>query len=362
MQTITFNEFCYTGPFVIFNIFNYTFFIKNNFFNTNIKTTSKDVLVKKNHLKKSSTNNYALHGFINLLLTFVSITFYAGHPITNFFNHLRFNNFTTTLPSLIIILTSSLLIYSTFINKSVNNKNVDYVFSIGLLSCLLPTIYLANTIYTLFFLIEVNSSLVFYKFVTSNFWFKNLNNNLTKSTLKRELPKNYLNTLFFQYWVTFFSSSLLLYSLANIIMLYGSTDFAFIEFIQSSNRHLNYNTDYYIITIIWFSFITGFLLKVGITPIHLFKLEIYRGLPYLSIFFYTTVYFVSFFILFLLLLSSTLTSIFNSIWYVYFLIIIFGGIYTCFLMFNATFVKSFFGYSTVINSYILFFTFLGTFF
>jgi hypothetical protein len=199
LQTIAFNEFCYTIPFIFFNIFNYIFFIKNNFFNVNIKTKSKDVLVKKNHFKKSSSNNYALYGFINMLMVFMSFIIYNGHPTTNFFNHLRFSNFTTTLPSLIVALTSSLLIYSTFITKNNNNKNVDYIFSIGLLSCILPTVYLAKTIYTLFFLIEVNSSLVFYKFVTSNFWFRNLNNNVNKNTLKRELPKNYLNTLFFQY-------------------------------------------------------------------------------------------------------------------------------------------------------------------
>lgn len=78
------------------------------------------------------------------------------------------------------------------------NYNIDFFFSIGNLVFLLLLIFLTNNMYTFIFILELNSSLVFYKFVVSKFWFVKKNKqNLTKFT--RILPTNYINMLFFQY-------------------------------------------------------------------------------------------------------------------------------------------------------------------
>ena len=42
-------------------------------------------------------------------------------------------------------------------------------------------------------------------------------------------------------------------------------------------------------------FIISVFFKLGVTPFHLFKVEVYKGIPLLSIFFYTTYYFIVFF-------------------------------------------------------------------
>lgn len=44
----------------------------------------------------------------------------------------------------------------------------------------------------------------------------------------------------------------------------------------------------------------GVIIKLGMTPIHLYKIEVYKGLPFLSIFLYTTYYFLVYFIFFYL--------------------------------------------------------------
>jgi NADH:ubiquinone oxidoreductase subunit 2 (subunit N) len=36
----------------------------------------------------------------------------------------------------------------------------------------------------------------------------------------------------------------------------------------------------------------GIFFKLGMTPLHLYKIEIYRGLPFITIFFYTTYFFL----------------------------------------------------------------------
>lgn len=132
------------------------------------------------------------------------------------------------------------------------NYNIDYIFTIGNLALLLLLIFLVNTLYTFLFILELNSSLIFYKFVVSKFWFKNSKfsflNNFTK--YNRILPKFYLNTLFFQYWVTFFSSILSIYALANLLLIYGSTEWLFLEFLSYTNFNILYLNNWFFLTMI----------------------------------------------------------------------------------------------------------------
>jgi NADH:ubiquinone oxidoreductase subunit 2 (subunit N) len=131
--------------------------------------------------------------------------------------------------------------------------------------------------------------------------------------------------------------------------LYNSTEWVLLNFlylIQSNQIDLNY----LLITLINFVLIFAFLIKIGLTPIHLYKLEIYKGLPYISIFFYTTFYFFIFFLFFVLLLLNHLGAFSLSYWYLLFLTIIIGIFYTISLLFNVNLLKVFFAYSTIINS------------
>jgi NADH:ubiquinone oxidoreductase subunit 2 (subunit N) len=97
-------------------------------------------------------------------------------------------------------------------------------------------------------------------------------------------------------------------------------------------------------------FLTSVLFKLGITPFHLFKIEVYKGIPYLSIFFYTTYYFVVFFIFFLFLISEFLAFFVNQYFLFLTLVLFLGTIYVSVLLFDVSFLKAFFTYSTIINT------------
>jgi len=97
-------------------------------------------------------------------------------------------------------------------------------------------------------------------------------------------------------------------------------------------------------------FLLSIFFKLGVTPFHLFKIEVYKGIPFLSIFFYTTYYFVIFFIFFLYLLSDFLTFFIPQYFLFLTLLLFFGSLYTIVLLFDVSFLKAFFTYSTVINS------------
>ena len=94
----------------------------------------------------------------------------------------------------------------------------------------------------------------------------------------------------------------------------------------------------------------AFLIKIGFTPVQLYKIEIYKGIPYISIFFYTTYYFLAFFLFFVLLLTFYLNSYLIYWWGLLLFILCVGGIYVLSLLFDVNYIKSFFAYSSVVNS------------
>ena len=97
-------------------------------------------------------------------------------------------------------------------------------------------------------------------------------------------------------------------------------------------------------------FIFSLFFKIGIAPFHLFKIEIYKSIPYLSILFYTT-YYISTFLFFLLyLLSNLYMSLFVYIWFIFSVMLIIGSMYIVSLLFDVNFIKAFFAYSTIINT------------
>jgi len=95
-------------------------------------------------------------------------------------------------------------------------------------------------------------------------------------------------------------------------------------------------------------------MKIGLTPFHLFKIEVYKGLPIISILVYTTFYFFIYFIYFTLLLNYQLDFLKIFLNSILFIIIITGAIYIMSLLYDVTALKSFFAYSTIINSLLFF--------
>ena len=94
----------------------------------------------------------------------------------------------------------------------------------------------------------------------------------------------------------------------------------------------------------------GFFFKIGLSPIHLFKIEIYKGIPFLSIFFYTTFYFTAYFIFFSLLIYQHVNSLKNLFIIPLTIILLVGMLYVISLLFDTNFTKAFFAYSTIANS------------
>lgn len=155
--------------------------------------------------------------------------------------------------------------------------------------------------------------------------------------------------IFFQYWVTFFSTIFIVYFYINIFYLYGTSEWFILQFLNLLDFETNY-TQSNMIRLLVLIFIFGVFFKLGVTPFHLFKIEVYKGLPFLSIFFYTTYYFIVFFIFFIFLFSEILYVFVNQYFLFFTLTIFIGSFYVLVLLFDVTLLKAFFTYSTIINT------------
>lgn len=110
-----------------------------------------------------------------------------------------------------------------------------------------------------------------------------------------------------------------------------------------------------ILIILWDSlFIFGFFLKAGIAPFHLFKVEIYRGLPFFTVFIYTFLYFISFFLYFIYVVYILLPHILYYNFYILELIIVYASLYLSASLFSNRHVKTFLALSSILNSLVLF--------
>jgi NADH:ubiquinone oxidoreductase subunit 2 (subunit N) len=337
-------------PFTIVFINIWFFFLKNNFYYTRLNPTSNTILKNSNVLKKLNFKVLLNFNLISLLYLLIVGFFQNGVTSSFWFNHLIINNYNSNLIILINILIILIQFFIKNMNKDNNVNSNDYYFSlvnIGVFSMLL---FLNNTFYTLIFLLEVISVFIFYKFTVTKFWFSNKFNFVKNfSLLEKKFCKDYLNILFFQYWVNFFSTILLLFSIINLLHMYGTTDWILLNLLNQVKLNIfDINSTFNLL--FWIPAFIGFFLKIGITPLHLFKIEIYKGIPFLSIYFYTTFYFCSYFLLFSNMLFLYLNSF--RVWWWFFIIIFFllGIFYMVNLLFDTTFVKAFFAYSTIANS------------
>lgn len=283
-------------------------------------------------------------------LYFFLFMYFIKTDFTNFwFNHLKINNFYYNIVFLIFLLSFFLFYLISFLKNSNINYNLDYFSSIANLTIFVPIIFFSNTIYTFLFLLELTSLTILYKFSVSRNWFNN-NKNLNTSGFCRILPKSYLNMIFFQYWANFFSSMLLMFSIFNLIFMFGSSEWVLINLLIESNNSNYYCSKTVIYLYLWLSFFIGFFLKIGFSPLHLFKIEVYKGIPFISIFFYTTWYFLSFFLYFTIIIYYNLYSFKVYFYQIFYLFILIGLFYTIFLLFDVNLLKSFFAYSTVVNA------------
>jgi len=294
------------------------------------------------------------NGFINkvnfssLILLFFYFSSYRGYEENFWWSHFYVSNFNLNLITLFLFV--FIFFYfsiSCFYRVHENLKN-DYFFALLFLSLFSLYIFFSNTFFTFLFFLECVSTTVFFKFISSKIW---NDSSITDVDLKKNVSyKKYLNMIFFQFWSTFFSTVVLVFFLIYIILNFGSTEWFILNYLFETKFNYFSNAEMYFFFFIFSFFLFSFFIKIGFTPLHLYKIEVYKGLTFISIFFYTTIYFLVYFSYFLLFLFFYFNSFSNFIFTFLLFVSLFSFIYLIVFMFDINYSKSFFAFSTISNS------------
>jgi hypothetical protein len=355
LLTVYFNNFLGLLPIFIFFVLTWVFFILNNFFYYSVKPLQIDKINKTHFYKKLDYTIFLKWNIICTLFLVVVMFLFKSESLTFFWNHLNLNNFKMWVIFFLIIVNLFVFIFLKIVTRSNVPHSIDFFFVIANLGAFLPILFCVNSLYTFLFLIEVISSLLFYKFTVSKIWFKS-NNELTKTKNKflKTLPQQYMTMLFFQFWSTFFSTILIFVSLLNIFSIFGTTEWVYMDILFKLGVGSGYIDNHYYFIALLIPLLIGIFLKLGVTPLHLYKIEVYKGLPFVTVFFYTTYFFLSFIIFFCYLLMYLL-NFFDMYWISLFPpLFTIGAVFVVALLFDVQYVKAFFAYSTVINVLLIF--------
>lgn len=325
------NIFCIWRVFFNFN-FKYAY-IKNNWDNVaSLKTGLSNI------------NIFFFFRFILILNFFYFIYLYTfnSYSLVFWWSHFKLNNYFIYLHLLVMLFCLYFIYISSFFLKQQNIYNIDYIFSISNIVILLPILFYTNSLFTFFFFIELTSFFILYKFITTKI---NFNKKYYFNKNFSIFSKNFINLLFFQYWASFFSSVLLVYTLCIVHYLFNSSDWIFINFFTNIN-----NSNNYLNSLLFIILLSGLLIKLGIAPVQLYKIEIYKSLPFITIFFYTVFYFLFYFLFFILFFNFYLSAYINISWVFIIFILIFGCLYSFSILFDTYLFKAFLAYSTILNS------------
>jgi len=345
----------------LFLIYSLTFFC---FFKSLLTNDQKAVFSDKiSFYNSNSPLFYTCYLYVlNVTIFFfiMFLLFCKNTTISIWSDHLILTNnnllFITFIFSFIVFL---LLIFNNLHTQGVNLYK-DYFFSLTNILLSTPYIFLVNNFFSFIFILEYINTVVFYKLISSKLE-KNKNYFVENTHEENNLSsKKYVNIIFFQFWATFFSNMFFFYFFIYMLFKVGSTNWNFLNFVFQ-HHYIFLDFELVQIALVSITFILSVFLKLGSAPLHLFKVEIYEGLPYVSIFFYTTFY-VSVFFLFLIYFFSYLTlSLYVSLVPVFIYFVLFGLAYIVFnSIFNIQTLKSFFAYSTILNISLFFVVFTLT--
>lgn len=291
-----------------------------------------------------SLYKYSLFFIFIFLLTFRSFNF------TFFFKHLSFERFNFTVYFLILVF----FFFLTFLFENVFSTikhvqlSVDFFTALWLFFTVAPFCVFSNTLLTFFFFLEFGSMLTFYILVSAKDLF-------ISGAAKKIGSSGYFNSVFFQFWASFFSSILLIYSIISFFFIFGTTEWVFLNFfLERAFNSGGFMLKNQVVMVVYL-FIFSVLIKMGVSPFLFFKIEIYRGLPLVVLFFYSIVYFFFFFVLVFLVFLYYFCAILFLVSIPIFFFLSISTLFFLMNLFNPYLLKNFFALSSLVNSLIFFF-------
>jgi hypothetical protein len=335
---------------IIFSIIFYTLPITKNLANF-----SK---FKKN-LNFEYTSGFDLYWvMVTLLVLIFFINFSWNAPVISaWFGNLIFSTFQYKISFLIIFI--FYLIISAYMTSFYFSAREIFDFLIVCINFFfwIYFLFLANTLFTVIFFIEILSTLVFLLLVSSSFsttyFYNNLNLNLN-SYFNATTPFFFLQMLMYFFWISLISSLNLFFFLILFYIKFLTLDWFIFEFIFYYIVNLNDIKDMFFIVFVWFNFLFCIFLKCGLVPFYFWKPVFFKGIPFHALFFYIFFFYFFLFLYFIYFFLIYMNDIFFFFIYVNIIILIIGFFVLLFILCEAYYIKAFLALSSILNTLFVF--------
>jgi len=326
------------------------FFTISSIRSINNSLISRQTTIKPN-LFSITPEGLAIKLSLILLLMFTFRLFAIRVP-TGYFLFDQLHVFNNTFFFFVLLLLSYLLLTSNVFISWLSRVRVPIDYTCTLLTLLItaPTILLTSNFYSFFMIIELIGVCILAKIslLPLSYSLKDNSKGVIMTT-----PKSLILSIFAYYWMSFFSSIFLMIFVIFIIFSWGTADYFEINVLVSFTDVIAKSTGTEFYQLIGALFIFGFLLKAGSTPFHMYKVNLFQGLPIFSTIVYTFIFYLTYISYFAYLLPSVMyltgtTGVILSL-----TMLIVGIVLLLGALFSNRYLKSFLALSSSINAAII---------
>ena len=286
------------------------------------------------------------------LLGLLSWTWY-GPALTLWFNHLTFSGFQFKT-NFLISGGFSLLLTAFVLNLHLTSQEAyDYLAACYSFMLWLTLLYSVNNLFTLIFFLEILATLVNLLLITSTFSTTTFYNNLNLQNhqyFQGTTPFTFLQTLITYFWISLIAALNLFLFLLLAYLRWFSFEWSLLEVVFQYNLFQTSLKSLTVGAVIWANFVAAFFLKGGIVPFFLWKPTFFKGLPLPTLMFYVTVYYFWLLLFFYLFFSFYVHDLFQFYSLTMLLFLLLGLLTLTTLVFESTYVRSFFAVSSSLNT------------
>lgn len=284
-------------------------------------------------------------------------SFWSSYSVSSWFGHIVYTSFQYKI--VLFILFTFLLFTFLYSSVSYLSSREIFDFLIAQFNFLYWIILLfhANSFFTVIFIIEILSTLIFLLMLTSVFtscfFYRNLDFS-THSFFESSTPYTFIQSVLFFFWVSLLASLNLFLFILFIYDKLFTFDWYLIEHIFFYFINVSSYKDIYSLGVTWFIILFSIFLKCGIAPFYLWKPTFFKGMSFSSLSFYITFFYFFLFIFIIHFLSSYCHELFYFFSFFSLLIIFMGLIVLLFILCETFFIKTFLAVSSILNSLLVF--------
>ena len=291
--------------------------------------------------------------FTPALLLILSLSLWVAPATSVWFGHIIVSGFQLKTSLLIILnfffVITALLSSVYFTSREVN----DHIITLMNFFYWVILLFFTNSIFTMIFVIEVLSTLIFLLLITSTFSSTFFYRNLDLSfghLFQQSTPFSYLQSILYFFWVSLISSlNLFLFCLLFYFKLF-SFDWYLLEHVFLYFANTSSLKEVASLGMAWFVLILCIFLKCGVAPLYIWKPTFFKGIPFYTIFFYVCFFYFTLFIFVVHLLTSYFSEIFYFYSYVTLLFVVTGLVTLLLVICESYYLKVFLAMSSILNS------------